>query len=379
MTSSLAHRQARRIFIVGLGCSALALAACQTRAPIRPLPGEVEPPVAGAKHEVALIVPLTGEDGPIGTSISNAARLALLDTGNQTIDLNVYDSTQGGAAAVTAKAIADGNRLILGPLLAEEVRAAAPVAQRARVPVIAFSNDESVAGDGVYIMGLTPRQSIERVVQFARSRGARRFAALVPTGIYGQRAAQSLTASLQAPSATLVAAESFSRTTAGVRTAANALNAKGQFDAVLIADSSRIAALAAANLRAGPRLLGTELWANDRAIGTTARLRGGWFAAAPDARFDQLVTRYRARYGKIPYRLGSLGYDSVLLTVRAAKGWPAGRPFPQRVLTEKEGFAGVDGIFRFGRNGVAERSLEVREVTVAGTKVVSPAATAFTD
>jgi hypothetical protein len=46
-------------------------------------------------------------------------------------------------------------------------------------------------------------------------------------------------------------------------------------------------------------------------------------------------------------------------------------------LTEKEGFVGVDGIFRFGRDGVAERSLEVREVTAAGVKVVSPAATAF--
>ena len=378
MTFSLDRRQARRAILAGLGCSILVLSACQTRAPLRPLPGEVEPPVAGAKHEVALIVPLTGEDGPIGTSITNAARLALLDTGNQTIDLNVYDSTQGGPGAVTAKAIADGNRLILGPLLADEVRAAAPVARRARVPVIAFSNDESVAGDGVYILGFTPRQSIERVAQFARARGARKFGALVPTGVYGQRASQALGETLQAPFATLVAAESFS-TTAGVRTAANALNAKGQLDAVLIADSSRIAALAAASLRAGPRLLGTELWANDRAIGTTPRLRGGWFAAAPDARFDQLVTRYRARYGKIPYRLGSLGYDAVLLTVRAARSWPAGRPFPQRVLTEKEGFAGVDGIFRFRGNGVAERSLEVREVTAAGTKVVSPAATAFTD
>jgi hypothetical protein len=56
-----------------------------------------------------------------------------------------------------------------------------------------------------------------------------------------------------------------------------------------------------------------------------------------------------------------------------------GRPFPQGVLTDKDGFAGVDGIFRFGRNGVAERSLEVREVTAAGTKIVSPAATAFPD
>jgi hypothetical protein len=106
-------------------------------------------------------------------------------------------------------------------------------------------------------------------------------------------------------------------------------------------------------------------------------MRGAWYAAAPDARFNQLVTRYRARYGKVPYRLGSLGYDSVLLTVRASRSWAAGRPFPQRLLTEKEGFVGVDGIFRFGRDGVAERSLEVREVTATGTTIVSPAATSF--
>ena len=379
MTSSLDRRQARRTLVAGLACSLLALSACQTRAPLRPLPGEIEPSVAGAKHDVALIVPLSGEDGPIGTSISNAARLALLDTGNQTIELRVYDSAQGGAAAAAAKAIAEGNRLILGPLLAEEVRAAAPVARKARVPVIAFSNDESVAGDGVYILGFTPHQSIGRVVQFARARGAQRFGGLVPTGVYGQRASQSLAASVQASSATLVSVETFSRTAASVRTAANALNAKGKMDAVLIADSGRIAALAGAAVKPGPRLLGTELWANDRTIGATPRLRGAWFAAAPEARFAQLVTRYRARYGKIPYRLGSLGYDAVLLTVRAASGWPAGRSFPQRVLTEKEGFVGVDGIFRFRRDGVAERALDVREVIAAGTIVVSPAATAFAD
>lgn len=173
--------------------------------------------------------------------------------------------------------------------------------------------------------------------------------------------------------------ESYGRSLAGVRTAANSLNGKGNFDAILIADASRIAGQAAGALRPGARLLGTELWANDRRMGANARLRGAWFAAAPDARFDQLVTRYRARYGKTPYRLGSLGYDSVLLTVRAARAWQPGRPFPQRVLTEREGFAGVDGIFRFGRNGVAERALEVREITAAGTRVVSPAATVFGD
>ena len=377
MTSSFDRRQARRTFL-GLSLSVMALAACQTRAPVRPLPGDVvERP--GVKHEVALIVPLSGEDGPIGTSISNAARLALMDTGNQAIDLNIYDSRQGGPAAAAARAIAVGNRLILGPLLSEDVLAMAAVARRARVPVIAFSNDEGVAGNGVYILGFTPRQSIDRVVGYAATRGANRFGALVPTGVYGQRATQALMGSLQASSATLGTVETFNRNAASVRTAANALNAKGKFDAVLIADSGRIAAQAAGAIRVGPRLLGTELWANDRSLGSTARMRGSWYAAAPDARFDQLVTRYRARYGKVPYRLGSLGYDAVLLTVRAARSWPVGRPFPQRVLTEKEGFAGVDGIFRFRRDGVAERALEVREVTATGTRVVSPAATAFPD
>jgi len=377
MTPSFDRRQARRVFTAGMVCSMLALAACQTRPPSGPRPGEIEQSQAGARQRVALIIPLTGEDGGIGTSISNAARLALLDMANQNIDLTTYDSTQGGAAAAAAKAIGEGNGLILGPLLAEDVRAVAPVAQRAHVPVIAFSNDEGVAGNGVYILGFTPRQSIGRVVAFAGSRGAKRYGALVPSGVYGERAAQAFTASVQQTGGAVGAVETYSRTAANVRTAANALNAKGHFDAVLIGDSSRVAAQAGAAVKVGPRLLGTELWANDHAIGATPRMRGAWYAAAPDARFNQLVTRYRARYGKVPYRLGSLGYDAVLLTVRASRNWGSGKPFPQRVLTESDGFAGVDGIFRFGHDGVAERALEVREVTAAGTSVVSPAATVF--
>jgi hypothetical protein len=148
-------------------------------------------------------------------------------------------------------------------------------------------------------------------------------------------------------------------------------------DAVLIGDSSGMAAMAGSAFKVGPRRLGTELWATDRAISKNRSLRGAWFAAAPDVQFDKLVTRYRAQYGKTPYRLASLGYDAVLLAVRSAKSWPVGRAFPSRTLVDKDGFGGVDGNFRFGRDGIAERLLEVREVTQSGTVVISPAATAF--
>jgi branched-chain amino acid transport system substrate-binding protein len=149
---------------------------------------------------------------------------------------------------------------------------------------------------------------------------------------------------------------------------------------VLIADGGQIAVQAVPIVHQAspqPRILGTELWATEAGLGSHAGLRGAWFAAPSDASFGAFRTRYRARYNRDPYRLATLGYDAVLLAVRIAADWPVGRRFPQRALGDATGFVGVDGVFRFGRDGVAERALEVREVTATGTAVVSPAPRGF--
>ncbi|MFL6862669.1 MAG: penicillin-binding protein activator [Allosphingosinicella sp.] len=381
-------RQARRSFLL-LGAGALfALAGCQLvpaprpepppepEAPrAQPTPEPVSPglPPDETRNRVAVLVPLSGPNAGVGASIANAAQLALLDSGGERIRITVYDTAKaGGAAAAANEALGDGNGLFLGPLLADDVRAVAPVARRSDVPVIAFSNDVSVAGDGVYLMGFTPGQSIGRVVAFARSRGVERFAAVAPSGTYGKRAAQALVDATQR-GGVVTAIETYDRDPASLRAAVMRVAAKGAYDALLVADSPRNAAAAARSARKGARLLGTELWAAEGALGRTAALRGAWYAAAPDAMFEQLRARYRARYGAAPYRLASLGYDAVLLAVRAAKDWRVGRPFPERALRDPGGFAGVDGPFRFGGSGIAERSLEVREVTAAGTTILSPA------
>ena len=384
MASSTHRGQARRHFLMATFGATLILAGCQTgrRQPSLPDPGTrpVRPvtPVERPRNLVAVIVPTSGSDGAIGQSIANAATLALADSGDQTLRLKVYDSAAaGGAAGAAQRAIDDGNRLILGPLLAEDVRAAAPIARRAGVPVVAFSNDERVAGNGVYIMGFTPDQSIDRVTAYARSTGKGNFAALVPSGLYGQRATQAMLAAVRKSGGRMTVVEPFDRSPGSVRAAATRLRAKGSFDAVLIADAGRMAALAAPALPRTAKLMGTELWASDKTLGKTVALRGAWYAAAPDARFNQLSVRYRTRYGRSPYRLASLGYDAVLLAVRSSKNWEIGRPFPARGLTDRDGFAGVDGNFRFGRDGIAERLLEVRQVSATGTIVVAPAARAF--
>ena len=125
------------------------------------------------------------------------------------------------------------------------------------------------------------------------------------------------------------------------------------------------------------RLLGTELWASEPALAGNPALAGGWYAAVPDGMYRQLATKYRARFGKASYRLGSLGYDAVLLATRIAGEWRVDAPFPTAALTDKGGFAGVDGAFRFGRDGIAERALEVQEVRTGGAVTVSPAPKTF--
>ena len=56
---------------------------------------------------------------------------------------------------------------------------------------------------------------------------------------------------------------------------------------------------------------------------------------------------------------------------------PLVRLRPVRALRDSTGFAGVDGAFRFDGDGIAERALEVREVTATGSIVVSPAPRGF--
>ncbi|AMK19078.1 MULTISPECIES: penicillin-binding protein activator [Sphingobium] len=397
MTETDASRQANMFAAMKRGArmifaaSALLVAACQSVVPRGAGPAPVDPAPSGPdvtqglptdtmRHRVALLVPLSGPNAGVGQSIANATTLALLDTKADRVRITTYDTGMGAAAAVN-KALAEGNRLILGPLLAEDARIIGPIAARANVPVISFSNDVSVAGNGVYIMGYNPNQSIDRVVEFAKAKGLSKFAALIPKGTYGERSGTSLLRAVEAEGGTVVSMQTFDRTPASMTAAVKKLQASSSYDALLIADSGRVAMQLAPIVRknggATARLLGTELWNTDRGLASVPALRGAWFATVSDGLYGQLANKYRARYGSAPFRLSALGYDAVLLTVRIARDWKPGTTFPAARLRDSGGFSGIDGAFRFGRNGVAERALEVSEISTGTYTVVAAAPKAF--
>lgn len=363
------------------------LAACQvvpkSNGPATPPPpdrpaDDIGPglPTDTDRHRVALLVPETGPNADVGTAIANATTMALLDSRTEKVRITTYD-TALGAAAAARQAVADGNKLILGPLLSEDVAAVAPIARAAKVPVLSFSNDSSVAGNGVFIMGFVPGQSVERVVAYARGKGHARFGALVPKNVYGDRSAAAFRTAVTEAGGTLVAVESYDRSATALSGAARRLASGGAMDAVLIADSGGTAIRAVPLIKSSgnKQILGTELWNTEASLGSNAAMRGAWFASVSDGLYGQLAGKYRTRFGKAPYRLASLGYDSVLLTVRIARDWKPGTSFPASRLLATDGFGGIDGIFRFNNRGIALRALEVSEVGAGGFRVVDPAPT----
>ena len=346
-----------------------------------PEPSATALPTDATRHRVALLVPMSGNTGAVGQSIANATTMALLDTNANNLRITTYDTARGASAAAR-QAVADGNKLILGPLLAENVPSVQAAARPAGVTAISFSNDTSVAGPDVFVMGHIPEQSIRSSVLYARQNGANSFAALVPNGDYGQRSMSALNNSLREFGGSLATTERYARGNTSIVSAAQRLRSAGGYDTVLIADGARLATRAAGELNresSNPRILGTELWSGESALVRSSALQNAVYSAVSDNRFKRFSDSYEGRFGGKPYRISTIGYDSVLLTLRVARDWRVGRNFPKNSLYDDGGFLGLDGPFRFMRTGVVERAMEVREVRGNSVVIVDAAPARFDD
>lgn len=362
------------------------------------------PPAAAGPVKVALLVPQSGPNADLGKSMLEAAQLALFETGSDRLTLVPRDTggTPEGAANAARAVIGEGAKLILGPLLANEVEAVKGPAHDANVPVIAFSTATQLAGGNVFLMGFLPKQEVQREVGFARERSLGHFAALAPNTPYGHLMGEALRDAATSSGGTVADIEYFDPRSSpaalvqrltGKGPATAALGppaatgvpggAAGAFDALLLPEGGDVLKQLARQVRqsgldpAQVRLLGSGLWDDPATAGEPA-LVGGWFAASPPEARGQFDAKFRGTYGHASPRLASLSFDAAALAAVLAKnGGPD--PFATEAILNPRGFAGVDGLFRFTADGLVQRGLAVLEVGPQGNTVVSPAPTSFAD
>ncbi len=375
-------------------------------------PTRVESGGSASEFRVAALLPLSGANAERGEALRNAAKLALSGADAPRLDTKDTAGTPAGAASAAQAAIRAGDQIILGPLTAPETAAVAAEARQAGVPVLAFTSDASQAQPGVWVLGITPEQQVRRLVAAAQAEGRTRFAALLPESEFGRAMGAALTRAVAeaglTPPVIRTHAAGLRAMTPVIREFSDYANRRGPidaklreararhdaegrklvselsraavppppFDALLLADTGEqldeLASLLSYYDVSAPqvRFLGPALWADPATRAAAARaLRGAWYAAPDPAFRTAYAERYQETYGAPPPGLADLAYDaaSIARLVGANKG------NAMAVLTQSNGFLGVDGVLALRPDGRVARGLAVFEVVPGGSKLVSPA------
>jgi ABC-type branched-subunit amino acid transport system substrate-binding protein len=307
--------------------------------------------------------------------------------------------------------LADGAEIILGPLFAESVEAAAAVTRAAKTPMIAFSSDLNAGGDGVYLLSFPPELEIERVTEYAISQEMTRFGVLAPLTVYGERVSNAFAEEVYVRGGVIVHEERYEQTPDAMLAPAERLARYAQeivplemrhdfdpdssqaarggdagytrgYQAVLMPEQGTLLRALAPLLPyynvdiTRVKLLGVSAWKNPRLTREPA-LRGGWFAAPDPEVTRNFENRFAEAFGAPPPRLASLAYDAARLAAQLGAANRRRQRFGEDVITDPNGYFGADGLYRLNPDGSVERGLAILEIQPGGFQVVDPAPRSF--
>ncbi|WP_170516772.1 penicillin-binding protein activator [Ruegeria atlantica] len=341
---------------------------------------------------VALLVPVgSGQagDAALARSLENAARLAMSDLQNVQIDLRVYDTrgSSNTAAAVAQQAVADGAKIILGPVYAQAANSAGIAALSSNVNVLSFSNNTSIAGGNVFVLGPTFDNTANRLVSFAGSQGKSNMVIVHSNDAAGQLGQTAIANALASSRVNNAGSVGYDRSQQGV------INSVPSVKATV--DASGADSLFLTSTTAGALPLFTQLLpeagvstTNTQFIGLTRwdippqtldlpGVQGGWFALPDPSKAQAYRQRYNNTYGEAPHPISGLAYDGIA-AIAALVSQGKSNALTASALTQNAGFQGVGGIFRLRPNGTNERGLAVATIQNKQVVVIDPAPQSFT-
>jgi hypothetical protein len=364
--------------------SSLWLAACEA-------PGGMGGPTINTRAAVpvALLVPQSAPEGAaLSQSLENAARLAMADLAGVQIDLRVYDtgSQPSQAANAAIAAVQDGARIILGPVFADQAAAAGRAVAPRNVNVLSFSNNTSVAGGNLFVLGNTLENSANRLVRHSvrTGRGDIMIAhAQDPSEVVGRDA---ILRAIQSSGASVAGVTGFELSQQGVINAVPRISAQARSsgaDALFLTSGTSGAIPFLAELLpengvnpGAIQFIGLQRLDIPESALTLSGLQGAWFATPDPGLSAQFNARYQSAYGGPPHPIAGLAYDAIA-AIGALVSQGQTNALTGQALTQPSGFAGVNGVFRLLPDGTNERGLAVAQIQNNRVIVIDPAPRSF--
>ena len=338
---------------------------------------------------VALLVPQSSEGtAQIAADLENAARLAVAQLDDLQIDLRVYDTAGDAqvAAGVARQAVDDGAKIIIGPLYAEAANAVGTAVAEDGINVLSFSNNTTIAGGNVFVLGKTFENTANRIVAFADEQGKARAMVIHSDRIDGQMGLNAFQSAAANSSLRIVSAQSFELSQESVVNTVPLIRASAEIedvDTLFLTSSSAGALPLLAQLLPEAGLDPTQIqyvgltrWDIPTQTLELNGLQGGWFAVPDLTRTENFSAQFQEQFDNRPHQLASLAFDGV-----AAIGALAQEGFSdiltREALTQPSGFQGVDGIFRLKDDGTNERGLAIATVQDKQVLIIDPAPRSF--
>ena len=370
---------------------------------------------ADTQHNIAVLLPLSGNAASAGREIRNGLELALLQHTLSNLHVNFYDTAANSSSAINT-ALAGNPEIIVGPLFsadAQILRTTKP----GEMPAISFTSDANAVGDGVMTVALMPTNSIELIVREMFYDGVQDFIIMAPNTESGKimagtakRASEIYGPNVQGiflynerdndnlKNIALNASMNTARTAAHKRaravlsdiltkeslTGIEKSNMYYQLDKLSKSDTLGTLPYSAVLFLGSnddTKTLGSFLryyGADSRSVhfyGTAMldgtdivsdyTMMGTKYAALPEQN-QTFVNLYQQTYDAKPSRLATFGYDAAHI----AMGTVYSNKNPAAYLLDPSGYAGMDGIVRLKPNGDSERGLRILQVNGSGTPVV---------
>lgn len=364
---------------------------------------------------IAVLLPMNGSAKSTGNNIKTSIETAFLRKTSPNIKVSFYDLSGDKIQRdiIIQNVLNEQPDIVIGPLFAEDTKTIHDL-KPADLPVLSFTSDASVIGDGVMTLNLIPTQSIETIINQMQSDKIKNIIILAPNDKSGilmasvaKQASDLYNISVKgllyytpgnsdSIKDTCMRASLYNaRNAANTRareilsdiltketisdTTRNSLNnqlekisrtettGKLPYDAILLLGNGEDSKALMSFLRyygvnnREIAFYGTTLWQNSD-VASDLTMSGAKYAALPEISED-FINLYNMVADKNPDYLAAFGYDAANL----ALGMSFSKKSEPAYLLDPSGYMGSTGIFRLQPSGESERALRIMVLNGSGT------------
>ena len=349
------------------------------------------------KIKIALLLPIGSKDNnlsKLGKSLRDAAFLAKEDLANNLLEIRTYDTygnTRKGILAYNL-ALEEKNEIIIGPFLSTVTKEISNQIPFNSVNILSLSDDPTIVGRKIFILGDTVVNRANNLIQYAINNKKYRFAIIGPVKDDNNKILSLISNKILMHRGTITFSSYYSNDVSAISDLAQDIKNRiiqtntdviiftGEPDKRMSHLAAELADITVNKKDKGIQIMGLTHWENSASILSEPALQKAWFTM-PDQRFRSFYeNKFIKKFGYIPHPKSNLAYDAVASLGVIHKNFNNNKNdyFDKfNGLFNRNGFIGIDGIFRFNNDRIAEKELSIIQLISGKPNMLKQAKSQF--